>query len=376
MKRLEEDPQTKKEMEEQSQKETQAGLDGEQIQKALEEAINQLKRNGDLMQPCSSVTGHGTPVPGLQSNLTPETNQRTKQMSEEELQENPVIKQQFPNGPGAPADIVTWRPVEDDYSRDKYQQPNQGLVQRMKGSFAMRPSAMEWTDRLQKAGAVDEDEVWRAGAGDMRFFEKKTIESTPDTKIALLVDCSGSMNGRKLRSATDVASIIHACTKDMNGVDVMVYGHTGDNGIPGEGNAGVFRVWERGEPVSRLGTLMTQVKGDNYDGYALGYVTQELLKRSTPEEQKILFIMSDGLPNGWGATGRGWGSGGYGGEEAMNHIRQIVRWAGNQGVDIIQVAIDPSMRPEEQMQMYKHWIPFETLEQLPGQVMNILKKLL
>jgi hypothetical protein len=374
MQRLEEDPQTKKEMEEQSQKETQAGLDGEKLQKALEEALKQLQEKGQLIKPCSSVT-HGDADEHLKANVDPQTNQRTKQMSEQELQEDPVIKQQFPNGPGAPTDIVSWRPTEDDYSRDKYVPPNQGLVQRMKSSFAMRPSAMEWTDRLQKSGAVDEDEIWRAGAGDLRFFEKKTVESTPDTKIALLVDCSGSMNGRKLRSATDVASIIHACTKDMNGVDVMVYGHTGDNGIPGEGNAGVFRVWERGEPVSRLGTLMTQEKGDNYDGYALGWVTQELLKRSTPEEQKLLFIMSDGLPNGWGGAGR-WGSAGYGGFDAMNHIRSVVRWAEGQGVDIVQIAIDPSMRPDEQAQMYKHWVAFETLEQLPVQVMNILKKLL
>jgi Mg-chelatase subunit ChlD len=369
MDRLKEDPQTKKEIEEQEKQEIQDGLDKKALEEALAEA---LAKNPSLLKPCTSVTQPGQHMPGLDVGVSGKTAERARRLAEEQLSEDQVIKQQFPHGEGAPGDIVNLKPTEDEFSRDQYKPPNQGLVQRMKTSFLMRPSALEWTDRLQKGGSIDEDEIWRAGAGDMRFFERRVVESAPDTSIALLVDMSGSMSGRKLRSASDAASIIHACTKEMRGVRVRVYGHTGDSHDSGDGNSVVYRIWEPGDPVTRLGTMMTQSKGDNYDGYALGWTVQQLIKHSTPEEQQIVFIISDGLPNGYGAGTVC----GYGGDGAMDHIRDVVRWAERQGVDVIQIAIDPSLRAEEQARMYKHWVPFEDANMLPGQVMGILKKLM
>jgi hypothetical protein len=316
MDRLKEDPQTKKEIEEQEKQEIQDGLDKKALEEALAEA---LAKNPSLLKPCTSVTQPGQHMPGLDVGVSGKTAERARRLAEEQLSEDQVIKQQFPHGEGAPGDIVNLKPTEDEFSRDQYKPPNQGLVQRMKTSFLMRPSALEWTDRLQKGGSIDEDEIWRAGAGDMRFFERRVVESAPDTSIALLVDMSGSMSGRKLRSASDAASIIHACTKEMRGVRV-----------------------------------------------------RQLIKHSTPEEQQIVFIISDGLPNGYGAGTVC----GYGGDGAMDHIRDVVRWAERQGVDVIQIAIDPSLRAEEQARMYKHWVPFEDANMLPGQVMGILKKLM
>lgn len=371
MERLAEDPESKKEMDAQTKEEIQEGLDKKALSDALSDA---LKKNPDLLKPCTSVTKPGQHMPGLDVNVAQQTAERAKRLADEELQEDKVIKQQFPNGDGQPGEIVSLKPAEDQFSREQFKPPPAMLVQKMKTSFLMRPSAMEWTDRLQKSGSVDDDELWRAGAGDMRFFERKTVESSPDTSVALLVDMSGSMNGRKLRSASDAASIIHACTKDMRGVNVRVFGHTGDQSDSGDGNSVVYRIWEPGDPVTRLGTLMTQQKGDNYDGYALGWTVQQLIKNSTPEEQMIVFIISDGLPNGYGEGG--YGRGGYGGDSAIDHIRDVVRWAERQGVDVIQIAIDPSLRAEEQERMYKHWLPFEDANALPGQVMGILKRIM
>jgi hypothetical protein len=367
---LGEDPETKQEIEDKAKEEQQDGLDQMALEEALAEA---LRKNPNLMKPCTSVThGHGHEQ-GLDVNVKQGLAERAKKMADEELAEDKVINQQFPHGEGAPGSIVVLKPAEDDRSNAQYKAPNSGLVAKMKHSFLMRPSAMEWTDRLQKGGTVDEDEIWRAGAGDFRFFERRTVESAPDTSVALLVDMSGSMGSSKLRSATDAATILHACTKDMPGVRVRMYGHTGDQIDSGEGNSVVYRIWENGDPMTRLGTIMTQRKGDNYDGYALGWVVQDLLRNSKPEEQMVVFIISDGLPNGWGHGGA-WG--GYGGEGAMDHIRDVVSWAERQGVDIIQIAVDNSLRAEEQQRMYKHWIPFESVDALPGQIMNAMKKLI
>jgi hypothetical protein len=369
IKRLDEDD--KKQMDEQRSKEKQAQIENDKLNEAIQKAIDQLDPSGKMQKPCSSVTnpfGHDKKLDTKRSELTAEQAQKSEQLAEEQIKIETDIKEQFPDGPGRPDSIVSQRPLEDTYSKQSYHNPDWGLVQRMKHAFHLRPSAMEWTDRLRKSGAVDEDEVWRAGTGDLRFFEQRTVESAPDTSIAILVDVSGSMGGMKMEAAVNACSILHHCLKDMNGVNVHVYGHTA--GVGEYGAATVYRIWAKGEPLTRLGLLHTVPGGNNYDGFALAWVVKDLMRQAKPEEQRLVFIISDGLPNGSSSNGH------YGGMPAMQHIREVGRWAERQDVDIIQIAIG-GVRPEQQAVMYKHWVPFDgDVNKLPSQIMGILRKVM
>lgn len=363
------DDEDKQAMDDLRGKEQQAKLDQESLEDAIRKAIELMDPNGTIMRPCSSLTNPMGHDKHLDKNKpSAEVAQRAARLVEMGVKEESDFRDQFPTGKSRPNQIISMRPVEDDQSRHAYHAPDAGLVQRMRAAFHLRPSAMEWTDRLRKSGSVDEDEVWRAGTGDMRFFEQRTIESAPDTSIGIMVDGSGSMNGHKMDVAVQAAAIVHACLKDINGVNVHVWSHTA--GVNGGGTCTIFKIWERGEPLTRLGLMHTQASGNNFDGYALAWGVRELVREGKPDEQRILFIISDGLPNGNGVEGQ------YGGAEAMKHIREVGDWAERQDVTVIQIAVG-GVHPSQQAAMYKHWVPFDgDLTKLPSQMMGILRKVM
>lgn len=294
------------------------------------------------------------------------------QLANGHYQEHDQREWKFPNGNGAPRSMMTFKPQEDQFSRQFWgeDRADPGLIQRMKSAFFFRPSAMEWSTRNLRSGTVDEDELWRAGSNDQRFFEQRVIESAPDTLVTLLVDCSGSMGRYKLQMASMAAQTIWACLKDMRGVKVKVRAHTGENDLCGDQNGILYDVWNSGEPVSRLGLFRSLDQGDNYDGYALGMCVDELIRDAHPNEQKVVFIIADGLPNGGSPTGH------YGDSLAEAHVRDVVEYARRNEVDVISIAIDSALRPDSQARMFRHWLPYADIQQLPMQITALLKKLL
>ncbi len=86
------------------------------------------------------------------------------------------------------------------------------------------------------------------------------------------------------------------------------------------------------------------------------------------QPQKIVVVLSDGLPSGAG----------YGGAPAAAHVRRTVKWAERQGVTVWQIAIDPhDIRPEEQESMYPgSWIGYESDARLPKQLTALMSRFL
>lgn len=383
LERLAEDPNTKKEMDAQAARDKvrmgTTAPTGEQLAAMIDEAI---KRGGfDKMGACSSTGGTGAPntggvvdptgkrKPGIGGTL----GQEVTRLVESEIEAGEITDYNFPHVHNCKPKVTILHPPESQASRDAYKLPPFSVVQKMKSAFFFRPSAREWASRLLRSGALDEDELWRAGGGDYRVFQQKTTESTPDTTVTLLVDLSGSMfdyagggaRKTKVDVAIELAHIMQACLKDMPGVRVRVRGHTGDTGDGGSRPSTVlYRLWEKGEALTRLSIAKTIHAGNNYDGYAIGLCVQEMLDEVRPEEQLVLIVLSDGHPAGSG----------YGGEPAYKHVRDIVEWAARKGVEVVQVAIDPAMDPQRQAKMFRNWVPFQGVEKLPAQMTTLLRR--
>jgi nitric oxide reductase activation protein len=306
---------------------------------------------------------------GVNSFLPAQLGSQVSELAASELEIENTRELKIPELGNRKTEIMTLHPLENEQTRAQYTPPLRGLVSKMRTAFFFRPVAQQWTTRLQRTGAIDDDELWRAGPSlgkerDFRVFQQHNIESSPDTSITLLLDISGSMNGEKMRTAIQAAAIMHEVLKTTPGVRVRVRAHTGDV-PPATGDQSIiYKVWENGEPVSRLGIPITVRHGNNYDGYAIGWCVTEMLRHAKPEEQRILIVLSDGLPHGRG----------YGGEEAMQHVKTVQKWARQKGVDVIQIAIDPNMDPHRQAKMFDSWLPFTNLQALPGQLTAIMKK--
>ncbi len=157
---------------------------------------------------------------------------------------------------------------------------------------------------------------------------------------------------------------MHEVLKTTPGVRVRVRAHTGDVAPGSYGDCVIYKVWENGEPMSRLGIPLVSPMGNNYDGYAIGWCVREMLRHQRPEEQRLLIVLSDGLPHGSA----------YGGDEAMAHVREVQSWARRQGVMVVQVAIDEAMDARRQAAMFDHFLPFTTLDALPAQLTALLSR--
>lgn len=369
---LKADPETEKQMQEVADKEQEI-KDGEgygdprelsekefeQMMKHLKDALDSGKDIETCPSPKQGQTGH--------IKLTPEQGQELRKLVnwDYETRDPVVTMKDLYGGGGGPT--ITWlKPEIDDNVRRAYKKPTD-LVAKLKAAFVFRKAAPEFSDRLLKNGAVDDEELWRFGAGDYRIFEKKVTANAPETAVTLLVDMSGSMNGVRIESAYELANTMLECLLTIKGVRVRVRGHTTPHPEAAGGEAVIYRLWEQGDPVERLGLIDTLPHGWNYDGFAIDGVCGELLAERRPREDMVVIVLSDGKPNARGFD--------YSGGPAMDHVRQVVDHYKRQDITIIQIAIDPEMRTEHQQRMYEHWIPFERREELPNQLTKLLIKL-
>ena len=231
----------------------------------------------------------------------------------------------------------------------KYTPAKADLVQKAKSAIMLKHSLPQHDTRLMKSGQLDEDELYRMFAlKDMRIFKDATVDSMPEAAVYLLIDMSGSMGspGDSRSSsyyATRMAEIfVEALSKHPN-VKVKVLGHTGDNDACRNGGA-FYRIWEPGDSRDRLHLMYEVQYGDNYDGFAIAWAGEMLRKESA--EQKMLIVLADGWPAGYG----------YGGEPAVLHVRSHSDRLERAGIRVVQMAISTELDEASQAKMFKHYV--------------------
>ena len=322
----------------------------------LREWLDRLIEEGILgtYNVCSSSSG---------ATLDEYTAERVDQLVKEQLQEVRAII--TADGCDAPTIRVT-RPEDTYGSRRAYAGRPDALTEAYRAALVFRSERPQYDIKLQRSGILDDEELYRFGMGDDRLFSERVIETRPDTAFGMLVDLSGSMDsgmgsGRsRLDVAQRLAQLFLWALHDMEGVTTRVWGHTGD-GEAGRG-ADIFRIWEPGDPLTRLGLIQALDHSNNYDGYALGYCADRM--RELPQPQKVLVVLSDGYPSGSG----------YGGVRAQQHVRRVTDWARGQGVEVIQIAIDTAIRHSDQEAMFgpANYVIYESEKQLPRDLARIL----
>lgn len=285
------------------------------------------------------------------------TKKKVEGLVEEEVETaDPFDPKWLPNGQEPPT-ITILRPKYRGGTLPKMD----GHLAKAKAAIELRRAIPRADERLMASGELDEDELHRLYMGDMRVFRDITEEVVPASAIYLLVDMSGSMNMGyadysarllKMEAAQRFAALLVTAMKSKPNLTVRVLGHTGDKleeykdaSDPFRGAATFYRLWEEGDNINRLSLITDLPAGNNYDSFAIAWAG-ELLSSETAE-QKVMIVLSDGKPSGRG----------YGGEVGRQHVRRHVDALARKGIDVIQIAIDTELRPENQAEMYKHWVP-------------------
>ena len=200
---------------------------------------------------------------------------------------------------------------------------------------------------------------------DGKYFSKKILpEDFSKMAVAILVDESGSMCwGSRATSARAAAIVLYNfCVK--LGLPCMVYGHTADEN--GWGSVTLFDYADFSgsyDKKDKYRLMDISARSNNRDGFALKYVYEAIKKR--PEEQKIVFVISDGQP----------AASGYHGEEAEEEMAALRKQALRKGVTTFAAAIGSDK--ENIQRIYREgFLDITDLNELPSILPRLLLKYL
>ena len=248
-----------------------------------------------------------------------------------------------------------------------------------------------------RRGRLHAPNLHRIVAGDDRVFTRKEEAPQLDTCISLVIDCSGSMSGQRLKLATETAFAIASVLERIN-VPFECLGFTCNSGDPitrdkdynrelveADRIAPIarhhpiimpkFKLFEERfiTPVQkRFGAIFNQGGNTHNLGFSMSstpegcgieFAARRLLKRK--EKRKIMLVMTDGEPGG----------------PLMNHTlygiyrkqsEDMVKAVAAAGVDIVGVGIMHS-GPKR---YYPNAIQVDNIEEMPRELLRVLKSLI
>lgn len=237
-----------------------------------------------------------------------------------------------------------------------------------------------------KKGKLHAPSLYRISQGDPRVFQQKQEHVSKETAVTLLIDNSGSMGGIKMSTAMLAAFALSSTldrVKIAHEVLGFTTGHRGNvpqvvrDALQREYSAGnVYIEYDRVEPIvmpiykefderlsplvkKRIAYAMNAQRGlaGNIDGESVEYAAMRLIKR--PEKRKVMLVLSDGQPAG--------------GRLCQPHLRTVVNDCEKKfGIEMIGIGImDASVK-----RFYPKHVVLNNVDDLPGQVMTEIKKLL
>lgn len=188
------------------------------------------------------------------------------------------------------------------------------------------------------------------------FYNKKLPSEETKLALAVLVDESGSMSCNDRETSARAASIVLYDFCQALNIPLAMYGHTEERNV----ELYAYTEFDHPDKNDKFRIMDMSARSGNRDGAALRFVAERLSKR--PEETKLLIIISDGQPAGYG----------YYGTEAEADLRGIKHEYKNKGVTMFAAAIGADKANIERI--YKEgFLDITDLNKLP---MNLTKLVL
>ncbi len=191
---------------------------------------------------------------------------------------------------------------------------------------------------------------------DKKFFINKQVEETiSPLAVTLLIDLSGSMEGRRLHYAKlGAIQLVEFCNK-IN-VPISVYGHDSSGNT-----VNIYNFFNFNSSKSKKYSLMNMKAGKgNRDGAAIRFCCEQLDKR---EEKKMFVIISDGQPSAMN----------YGGFEAENDIHSIMKEYQKKGFIFVSASIGSDRENIRRIYGEKNVIDITDLSVLPKTLTKVIK---
>ena len=212
-----------------------------------------------------------------------------------------------------------------------------------------------------RSGLLDTTKLAEAYQGIPQVYVRKGTAVTNKLAVCVLIDESGSMCWHdNMQAARRGAILLTEALKNQPGVELFVYGHSGDILYRGATEINIYKEGNSGNPYS-LGSAKERC--ENRDGTAIYEVANRV--RSLTTSHVLMFVISDGYP----------AARDYGGWPAIEDVRKKVTEVQNKlDTDVIQISINPI---EHAKDMFDHFIDISgDVANLAKNLSNIVKKLI
>lgn len=244
----------------------------------------------------------------------------------------------------------------------------------------------------KRSGKVASHLLYKTGVSDNRVFNK-TQEDVGGWAVSILLDLSGSTRSEfpdNIRRGTDAVWSVARCAADLHiltgyllskafhacGIKCRVVTFTTVNDIiPYEVT---LKDWEDAPGPEMLtplfGTDTYSIFHNNRDGWHVRTAGRRLLAR--PEQNKVLFVMSDGIPSSSGmytSTSEyiilSYGSAG------APDVTSAVNTLRSKGIDVCCFFSGPSHSHDRMIRMYgKDFVAPTQADSVPSQMVNYIKR--
>lgn len=234
----------------------------------------------------------------------------------------------------------------------------QPKIQALRSRLKLKNEIAKLYEHGLKRGHIDEGSIYKLGFAkighqDDQIFERQEVHEGKKIAIGLLIDESGSMSGYRAETARDLAITLYNALADLNGVELVVAGHTGElesRYLPNGSTEiiGYDKMWMRHfvtpEYPGYPETLMNiQGIAQNLDGFAIEHLGKDLLRWfPDADTAKMLIHISDGLP----------GANHYGGAPAMDHMFRVSSFLRGKGCKVYGIGVDYAFTPAAGLRMY------------------------
>jgi len=287
-------------------------------------------------------------------------------------------------------DKIEKYPVRADY-KDDWLNELEGTTRHMVGvmqkDIERMMAARSQTVRVPgfRSGRLHSAGLHRLVANDDRVFRRTQENTSKDTAVGLLIDNSGSMGGGPIEVAMSAGFALSQTLErvgiahEVLGFTTQGYGYTGCSPrlIQAEERR-IGRQFSRTEalymPIYKdfAERLTPEVKrrfaaaahsprhlANNIDGECVENAALRLAKRK--ESRKVLLVLSDGLPAGYGVP-----------HEQYANLHRAIDNAKKMGIELVGIGIMSKAVKD----YYPRYFVLEDLDSLPGTVMGELKRIL
>jgi len=232
-----------------------------------------------------------------------------------------------------------------------------------------------------RSGKLHAANLTRLKFNDDRVFSRKQESTSKDVAVELVVDCSGSMSGSKIYTASQAAyalssvldrlniknEVIGFTTKDIGGAQAEMYKQQSEKGVRFSRAEGLYMPILKGyderintEVRNRFGWLPnTNILRSNVDGECVEIAARRLLARK--EAGKIMIVLSDGYPAAAGSRA-----------DLESHLKGVVQEVSRAGVNVVGIGIES----DAVKKFYPKNIVLNSVSELPNAVIKELRHLL